>query len=115
MKDKKKVDVKRCKIWYANFDDETVGSEQKGSRPVLILQNNDLNEKLKTVVVTTITSQIKNDGYSHMPIKLSKPSMIQFEQIKTISKNRLDFKIGKLNSLEMLIAEGRLMRVLGLR
>jgi len=115
MTEKKNLDVERCEIWYANFEDETVGSEQKGSRPVLILQNNDLNKRLATIIVATITSQIKNENYCHMPVKLSKPSFVQLEQIKTISKKRLDFKIGKLNKLEMLIAEGRLMRVLGVR
>ena len=45
----------RGEIYYADLD-PVVGSEQMGTRPVLILQNNVGNHFARTVIVAPITS-----------------------------------------------------------
>ena len=54
MKDKKCL---RGDLYYANLG-RGIGSEQRGYRPVLIIQNNIGNKFSPTVIVAPITSRI---------------------------------------------------------
>ena len=49
--------VKRGDVFFANLS-PVVGSEQGGSRPVLVIQNNIGNKYSPTVIVAAITSRI---------------------------------------------------------
>lgn len=67
MKKKKPFDVRRGGVYMADLgsEEEVVGSEQAGVRPVVATQSNRQNEKSPTVIVAIITSQIKRkDGLS---------------------------------------------------
>lgn len=94
--------VKRGDIFYADLS-PVVGSEQGGTRPVLVIQNDVGNKFSPTVIVAAITSQInKAKMPTHIEINandfgLAKDSVILLEQIRTIDKRRLKEKIGKLN------------------
>ena len=55
--------VRRGEIFYADLG-ETIGSEQFGVRPVLIIQNDKGNEHGPTTVVVGITSKLKK---MHLP------------------------------------------------
>lgn len=99
---KKCVPVRRGDIYYADLSHATVGSEQGGIRPVLIIQNNRGNTHSPTVIAAAITSQNKRDLPTHIELKddsygLSKNSTIMLEQIRTIDKTRLKDKIGHLD------------------
>lgn len=48
--------VQRGDIFYAALG-ETVGSEQSGTRPVLVIQNDIGNKYSPTVIVTVLTSK----------------------------------------------------------
>ena len=94
--------VKRGDIYYADLS-PVVGSEQGGTRPVLIVQNDTGNRHSTTVIAAAITSQT---GKARLPthiniaggsVGLSKDSVILLEQIRTIDKSRLKEKIGHLN------------------
>ena len=99
MKDKK---ILRGDMFYANLG-RGIGSEQKGYRPVLIIQNNVGNKYSPTVIVASITSRvgIKAKLPTHYFINtedgLQAPSIILLEQISTIDKKRLDSYIGHLS------------------
>ena len=95
-KKKKPFDVLRGDVFYADLgsEEDVVGSEQFGIRPVLVTQSNDQNEKSPTIIVAIITSQIKKekmDCHVILPkIKgLPKQSMVCCEQRRTIDKQRL--------------------------
>lgn len=94
--------VKRGDIFYADLS-PVIGSEQGGTRPVLIVQNDVGNKFSPTVIVAAITSQInKAKMPTHIEISanefgLLKDSVILLEQVRTIDKRRLKEKIGKLN------------------
>lgn len=93
--------IKRGDIFYADLGD-TVGSEQKGIRPVLVVQNDIGNKYSSTVIVLPITSKLKNELPTHVSINgekygLDKDSTILAEQIRTIDKIRLKDKIGNLD------------------
>lgn len=91
--------MKRGELWYADFGTGQ-GSEQSGNRPVLIIQNDVGNEFSPTVIVAAITDREKRYMPTHLIISrrygLAKDSVIMFEQIRTIDKNRLSNKLGEL-------------------
>lgn len=64
-----------------------IGSEQGGTRPVVVLQNDVGNRYAPTLIVATVTSRIakKADQPTHVLIDqnpaFSTPSMVQAEQI----------------------------------
>ena len=102
--------VKRGDIFYADLS-PVIGSEQGGTRPVLVVQNDVGNKFSPTVIVAAITSQInKAKMPTHIEISanecgLLKDSVILLEQIRTIDKRRLKEKIGKLNDELLLLVD----------
>lgn len=95
------------------------GSEQGGRRPVLLLQNNDGNYFSKTLIIAPMTTQLKKlDQPTHFLIRdnkaLAAPSMVEFEQIKTIDKSRIISYIGKLTKEQMAEADDYIKVSLGM-
>ena len=90
----------RGEIYFADLD-PVFGSEQGGTRPVLIIQNNVGNRYSPTVIVAAVTSRWKKNV---LPTQidagwtsgLNKRSYILLEQIRTLDKRRLRNKVGKL-------------------
>ena len=89
--------VRRGDIYYADLS-PVVGSEQGGMRPVLIVQNDIGNRYSPTVIAAAITSHISLGGQS---CGLTKDSIILLEQIRTIDKQRLRERMGKLDEAMM--------------
>ena len=88
---------RRKDIYFCNFGvSNTIGSEQMGRRPVLILQNDIGNKFSSTVIVATITSQTNKAKLpTHVEISakdygLNRDSLILLEQIRTVDKSRLE-------------------------
>lgn len=81
----------------------TVGSEQGGYRPCVVIQNNVGNRFSPTVQVAAITSQItKAKLPTHVEVKasesgLEEDSIIMLEQVRTIDKRRLSKWVAHLN------------------
>lgn len=92
---------KRGEIWLVNFNPSR-GSEQKGIRPALIIQNDTGNHYASTIIVAAITTTIKIYPVTvFLPEKkvgLSKDSMVNLAQILTVDKMRLRKKLGKLSA-----------------
>lgn len=90
----------RGEIYYANLS-PVVGSEQGGYRPVIVLQNNKGNKYSTTIIVAPISSAPnKHPLPTHVAIEeniLEKKSIILLEQIRTIDKQRVSEKIGKVS------------------
>lgn len=98
MKGKVYMLVRRGEIWQADLG-VGVGSEQGGVRPVLITQNDVGNIYSPTVIAAAITSQKKKPLPTHYSLNtansgLPKDSIVMMEQIRTIDKQRLLYKIG---------------------
>lgn len=95
--------MRRGEIYYANLD-PTVGSETNKRRPVLIVSNNANNRAAETVTVLPITSNVNRVYPFEVKFEptdsgLPKPSKVQAQQIRTISKQRLSKEcIGTLSS-----------------
>ena len=96
--------VLRGDIYYADLN-PTVGSEQGGVRPLVILQNNIGNRYSPTVIAAAITAKPKKPLPTHAAIGHAcgrlKESFALLEQIRTIDRIRLRGWIGKLDAQEM--------------
>lgn len=96
----------RGEIYYADLD-SVVGSEQMGTRPVLILQNNVGNHFARTVIIAPITSRVH--AKSKLPIhsyigmigRMKYPSVVMLEQLQTLDKRRIGYYVGKLSEEKM--------------
>ena len=56
--------IKRGDIYYANLN-PVIGSEQGGTRPVLIISNDTGNKHSPTVIVAAITGQKEKTTDTH--------------------------------------------------
>jgi mRNA interferase MazF len=97
--------IHRGEIYYADLNPAS-GSEQGGTRPVLVLQNDIGNRHSPTVIVAAITSQKgKHEIPTHVDIGavsgLHRDSMVLLEQIRTLDKHRLKGCVGALGFQEM--------------
>lgn len=96
--------VKRGEIYYADLS-PVVGSEQDGTRPVLVIQNDTGNKFSPTTIVAAITSKSdKAKLPTHVIVcaeGLATESVVLLEQIRTIDKRRLIRYSGKLDKAAM--------------
>ncbi|MEO2212154.1 type II toxin-antitoxin system PemK/MazF family toxin [Paenibacillus amylolyticus] len=111
--------IKRGDLFMINYGDGE-GSEQQGYRPGLVIQNDVGNEFSPTVIVVAITDgEDKRLLPTHFPIGIKegmrKASVVMFEQIRTIDKNRLDYRFGSIAPELMVQMEHPLMISLGLK
>ena len=112
--------ILRGDIFYANLK-PGIGSEQRGYRPVLVIQNNIGNRFSPTVIVAVITgkSHYKARLPPHCLLKdsteLSEPSMILQEQIITIDKKRLKRYVGRISEEEIFYVNKALSISIGLK
>ena len=93
----------RGDVFFVNCD-KTIGSEQSGTRPVVVIQNNIGNKNSPTVIVAAITSQIKKPMPTHVHVhnpSFWKPSCVLAEQLRTISTSRLKGYICTLDKEDM--------------
>ena len=96
--------MKQGSLWQVNLD-PTLGSEIKKSRPCLILNNNKIG-KLALKVIAPLTDF--KDHYALVPWMVSieptkengltKKSAIDLFQIRSVSQQRLNHKMGKVSN-----------------
>jgi mRNA interferase MazF len=107
----------RGELWWAYLGEvesgEIEGHEQEGHRPVLIISNDRFN-RCRANMVTVVPLTEKYRGLPiHYEIEppeggLKRTSYAQCEQIRTISKERLDERIGLVSSLVLAEIEIRI-------
>lgn len=113
------MQIKRGDVFFAQLN-PVVGSEQGGTRPVLIIQNDIGNQYSPTTIVAAITSQImKAKLPTHVEVSagqsgLERDSVILLEQIRTIDKSRLKHKVAVLEEEIMAKVDEALSISLGL-
>ena len=111
--------IKRGDIYYADLN-PVIGSEQGGTRPVLVISSNIGNKHSLTVIIAAITSRVRTKKKlpTHFYLGgvegLSANSIILFEQLRTIDKKRLKEHIGMIDSQQIFAADKSLLVSLGL-
>ncbi len=96
-------DVRRGEVWLVGHTGS--GSEIRGRRPALILQNDTGNHFAATTIVAAITTRAKP-----LPILVPVPagdgglktdSAVNLSQIQTVSMDRLERRLGSLDAEQM--------------
>ena len=106
-------------IFYANLDG-TIGSEQSGTRPVIIVQNDIGNKFSTTVIIVPLTkkSRFKTNQPTHYWLRpfgnIRYDSIVLTEKIRVIDKRRLKQKIGIIDNKTMLEIDKRMIIALGI-
>lgn len=94
--------MRQGEIWSANLS-PSKGSEQDGFRPVVIISGNLLNTYAPILICCPLTTKIKNYKGNvvlepNSENNLTQKSEILTYHIRSISKERLKQKIGKVPS-----------------
>ncbi|MBW4677971.1 MAG: type II toxin-antitoxin system PemK/MazF family toxin [Desmonostoc geniculatum HA4340-LM1] len=111
--------MKRGDIYYADLS-PAVGSEMDKRRPVLVISNDANNRAATTVTILPLTSNVNRVYPFEVLLNpedsgLTKPSKVQAQQVRTISKQRiLGEVIGSLNQQMIVLIDAALKLHLGL-
>ena len=92
-------------VLQANLD-PAIGTEQMGTRPVLVVSNEEYNQTIPNVTILPLTSTKRRLYPSEIPLpegKAGQPlaSIIMAHQIRTISKQRLGRLLGYLDDAQL--------------
>ncbi|HCG36539.1 MAG TPA: PemK family transcriptional regulator [Clostridiales bacterium] len=111
--------INRGDIYYADLT-PTIGSEQGGIRPVVIIQNDKGNLHSPTVIAAAVTG---NAGKKLLPTHvrlgdsacgLFRHSIVLLEQLRTIDRRRLQEYVGTLDADRMNMVDAALAISVGL-
>lgn len=96
--------IKRGDVFFCLGSPDAVGSEERKTRPVVIVQNNAGNASSPTVIVANMTTNTTRRMYP-MQFDVDLPgralSRVQCEQIRTVDKSRLRDKVYSLTEDEL--------------
>lgn len=89
------VVAERFDVYLINLD-PTVGREIQKTRPCVIISPDEMNKHISTVIIAPMTT--KKRGY---PTRITctfqgKRGQVVLDQIRTVDKTRLIYKIGRL-------------------
>ncbi len=102
--------ILRGDIWWADLN-PVRGREQAGKCPVLIISQDVFNARSGTVIALALTTQEPSTGFP-LTLELTSPSLrkrswVKISQIRTLSVERIDNKIGTVGEEELaLVIEG---------
>lgn len=111
--------IRRGDLFYADLN-PVIGSEQGGTRPILVIQNNVGNHFSPTIVVAAITSRkVKSSLPTHILLEnvpgLAPTSLLLLEQLRTIDRKRLCGDIERISKGKMLKVDAVLVISINLK
>jgi mRNA interferase MazF len=95
------VEIRRGEIYWVDWNPGK-GSEQAGTRPALVIQNDVGNKFSPTTIVASLTTSIEKPYPFLVKVKASesglpKDSLVNLAILLTVDKTRLMKKCGELN------------------
>jgi len=94
--------IKRGEVWLAELN-PIRGSEQAGTRPVLILQNNSINRFTSTFLAIPVTTNLRRASLPTCVLLsegdggLLKDSVALCHQLRVLDKSRLVRRLGSVS------------------
>lgn len=108
--------ILRGDVVWASLD-PTIGHEQAGLRPVLVLSHDIFNERSGTVIAVAITSKEPSVRFplslELTSVKLPRRSWAKMGQIRTLSVARLGTRLGRISPEELERVVGGLSEIVG--
>jgi mRNA interferase MazF len=111
--------IKRSEIWLADLN-PTRGSEQAGTRPVLIFQNNIISKYTTTILAIPLTTNLRRASLPSC-IRISKgegglsnDSVALCHQLRVLDKTRLLKKLGAISEQTVSAIEICVMFTIGI-
>ncbi|MFG6106744.1 type II toxin-antitoxin system PemK/MazF family toxin [Leptothoe sp. EHU-05/26/07-4] len=97
--------VNRFDVFLVNLD-PTVGSEIQKTRPCVVISPDEMNRYIATVIIAPMTTRGKQYPTRVVCQFQGKNGQIVLDQIRTVDKNRLVEKLGRISEDEqkMLLA-----------
>ncbi|MCI0354081.1 MAG: type II toxin-antitoxin system PemK/MazF family toxin [Acidobacteria bacterium] len=96
--------ILRGDVLWADLN-PTLGREQAGLRPVVILSHDVFNERSGTVIAMALTSQPPRVRFplalELASLKLPRSSWAKISQIRTLSTERLGRRVGRVSPEEL--------------
>jgi len=89
------VVVNRFEVYLVNLD-PTIGSEIQKTRPCLIISPNEMNHHISTVIVAPLTTKGRDYPTRVKCMFEGKEGQIVLDQIRTVDKNQLVKRMGKI-------------------
>jgi mRNA interferase MazF len=110
--------VERGEIWLANLD-PTKGSEQAGTRPIIIFQESTVSKFTSTIITIPLTTNLRRAALptclliSSGQAGLNQDSVALCHQLRVIDKTRLIKRLGQLEFEAIARLESVVMFTLG--
>jgi mRNA interferase MazF len=89
--------LNRFDVFLVNLD-PTVGAVNQKTRPCLIVSPDEMNHHIRTVIVTPLTTTGQNYPTRMVCRFKGKKGQIVLDQIRTVDRNRLVRKLGRLDN-----------------
>lgn len=97
--------MKRGSVWWVNFE-PALGGEVHKERPAVIVSNDAANRYLNRVQVVPLTSRVDRLYPSEAPVTVrGKKHKAMADQLTTVSKRRLQNRVGRLAKSDMQAVE----------
>src|SRR5215831_4542836 len=108
------VEPQRGEVWWVRLD-PALGSEIAKTRPCVILSGNVYNRLRRTIVVIPLSSSPQASVPLLVPVRCDGRDVVAVtDQIRAVSKQRLDRRMGELSIEDLKAVEQGVQEVLEL-
>ena len=88
--------VRQFEVYLVGLD-PTIGKEIRKTRPCLVVSPDEMNDFVRTVIVAPMTTRGR-PYVSRIPCRFQgKPGQVALDQIRTVDKQRLQKRLGKIS------------------
>lgn len=108
------ISLRRGEVWWVQLD-PTRGSEIQKTRPCIVLTTDVVNVRRRTVVIVPLSSSPRASPPLLIGVQsVGTPAVAVLDQIRAVTKERFERKLGSISNEELEAIEDGLREVLEL-